>query len=182
MPPLQLPGSASRNQESLYDRAVAEHGTAIDRLARSYEADSDKREDLLQDIHLALWRSFASFDGRCSLRTWVYRVAHNVGASHVVGQRRASTRLVGLDAIEAPTSSSDVEGDTDRKLMVERLHALLRQLRPLDRQIMLLYLEDCDAASIGEITGLSSGNIATKIGRIKKLLGGRVNSGVTNAR
>src|ERR1700754_4663912 len=93
------PVSAPRNQELLYDRAVAEHGAALNRVARSYEADADKRDDLLQEIHLALWRSFASFDERCSLRTWVYRVAHNVGASHVVRQRRTSSRLVGLDVL-----------------------------------------------------------------------------------
>jgi RNA polymerase sigma-70 factor (ECF subfamily) len=41
----------------------------------------EDRRDLLQEIHLALWRSFATFDDRCSLRTWVYRVAHNVATS-----------------------------------------------------------------------------------------------------
>jgi DNA-directed RNA polymerase specialized sigma24 family protein len=45
-------------------------------LVRGYEADPGRRQDLLQDIHIALWRSFAVFDERCSLRTWVYRVAH----------------------------------------------------------------------------------------------------------
>jgi RNA polymerase sigma-70 factor (ECF subfamily) len=176
------PVSALRDQEALYDLAVAEHGAAVDRLARSYEADSDKREDLVQEIHLALWRSLASFDERCSLRTWVYRVAHNVAASHVIRQRRMSARLVGLDALALSASTSDTEGATDRQLKIERLHALLRQLRPLDRQIMMLYLEECDAESIGEITGLSAGNIATKIGRIKNILKRSSQRGVTNDR
>jgi RNA polymerase sigma-70 factor, ECF subfamily len=68
-------------------------------------------------------------------------------------------------------SDSDIEGETDRHLKLERLHALLRQLRPVDRQIMLLYLEGCDAATIGEITGLSATNVATKVSRIKTILG-----------
>ena len=46
----------------------------------------------------------------------------------------------------------------------------MHQLKPLDRQLMLLYLEGIDAASIGEVTGLSSGNVATKIHRIKAIL------------
>jgi RNA polymerase sigma-70 factor (ECF subfamily) len=46
----------------------------------------------MQDIHLALWRSFANFDGRCSLRTWVYRVAHNAAAAHVMRQHRMKKR------------------------------------------------------------------------------------------
>lgn len=176
------PHSTAQDQDRLYDLAVSAHSVALDRLARSYEADSDDRKDLLQEIHLALWRSLSVFDEHCSLRTWVYRVAHNVGASHVIKQRRASSRLVGLEAIEAIAGDIDIERTTDRQLMLERLYALIRQLRPLDRQIMLLYLEDSDAASIGEITGLSAGNIATKISRIKKILGLRANPGATNDR
>src|SRR5881394_1604879 len=76
------------SQDELYSQAIADFGAAIERLARSYEVDSDKRGDLLQEIHLAMWRSFEHFQHQCSLRTWVYRVAHNVGATHVVRDRR----------------------------------------------------------------------------------------------
>ena len=73
----------------------------MDRLARACEADPEARRDLAQEIQLALWRSFEGFDGRCSLRTWVYRVAHNAAASHVLRQRRAKGAiLVGLEEIE----------------------------------------------------------------------------------
>jgi DNA-directed RNA polymerase specialized sigma24 family protein len=72
------------------------HGAAVRRLARGDGADPDKQKDLLQEIHMELWKSLGSFDGRCSLRTWVYRVAHNVGASHLVRSRRLSSRLTDL--------------------------------------------------------------------------------------
>jgi RNA polymerase sigma-70 factor (ECF subfamily) len=64
-------------QDDLYEQVTTQFGAALDRLARSYEADPDKRRDLLQEIHFAVWRSLATFGGQCSLRTWVYRVAHN---------------------------------------------------------------------------------------------------------
>ena len=57
-------------QDDLYERAAAEFGAALGRLARGYEADPEKRRDLLQEVHLALWRSFEGFNARCSLRTW----------------------------------------------------------------------------------------------------------------
>lgn len=63
--------------------------------------------------------------------------------------------------------------DPDRVRDLERLQALVRCLKPLDRQLMLLYLEGVDAASIGEVTGLSAGNVATKIHRIKAVLARR---------
>jgi RNA polymerase sigma-70 factor, ECF subfamily len=65
----------------------------------------------------------------------------------------------------------------DRNEVLQKLFALIRQLNPLDRQIILLYLEGIDAASIGEITGISSGNVATKIHRIKKIIADRFQRG-----
>jgi RNA polymerase sigma-70 factor (ECF subfamily) len=162
----------------LYENAIAAHGPALVRLARSYEAEPDRRQDLLQEIHFALWRSFASYDGRCSMRTWTYRIAHNVAASHVLGDRRRGSRaLVSLDALEATSYAVDGEQVARQRIDQEWLHALLRRLKPLDRQLMLLYLEGFDAASIGEVSGLSPGNVTTKIHRIKKILADRARQG-----
>lgn len=60
-------------QAALYEEAVAAHAAALARLARGYEADRELCRDLQQEIHIRLWQSLARFDGRCSLRTWVYR-------------------------------------------------------------------------------------------------------------
>ena len=93
-------------QDDRYREAAAEYGAALERLARVYEADPDHRRDLLQEIHLALWRSFAGWDARCSLRTWVYRVAHNAATSHAMRQRRTKTYLLlsleELDQVPGP--------------------------------------------------------------------------------
>lgn len=170
----------SSRQDGLYGEAIATYGTALERMARGYEFDADKRQDLMQDIHVALWRSFAGFNGRCSLRTWVYRVAHNVAATHVVRDRRArSYPLVGLEALEAVPYEESAELSAGHDLALERLLLLIHELRPLDRQIMLLYLEGVDAAAIGEITGVSAGNVATKIHRIKEVLVHRFHKGST---
>lgn len=95
--------------DELYLEASAAHEAALRRLARDYEAEPERRRDLLQDIHIELWRSLRLFDARCRLKTWVYRVAHNVGASHIVRRRRASARLVDLDALE--TEPAFVDGE-----------------------------------------------------------------------
>src|SRR5881394_549116 len=161
------------SQDELYAQSMTDFGAAIERLARSYEADADKRRDLLQEIHLAVWRSLEHFQHHCSLRTWVYRVAHNVGATHVVRDRRLKSRtFVSIDDV-----ALTVPGESDRHATLDRLYALIQLLKPLDREVILLYLEGTDAASIGEITGLSPGNVATKIHRIKSVLAGRFNEG-----
>lgn len=169
--------SPRSGQDELYAEAVAEHGAALARLARAYERDEDKRRDLEQDVHLALWRSFAGFDGRCSLRTWVYRVAHNVAASHAAGERRRRVGQTDLSQAEAVATHENPEQDAAEKQAIDRLMTLIHSLEPLDRQIMILYLEDVDAAGAADILGLSARAIATRIHRLKTLLAERFNAG-----
>ena len=164
-------------QDRRYREAAAAFGPALDRLARAYEFDPEKRRDLLQDIHVAVWRSFASFDERCSVRTWVYRVAHNAAASHVLRQRRTYSRLVSVEDLDGLPGPEAGEVAAGRQQALDRLLALIQHLKPLDRQVILSYLEGLDAAAIGEITGISAGNAATKIHRIKHLLARQFHEG-----
>lgn len=168
--------------DELYREAIALCGGALRRLVRGYEANPETRRDLLQEIHIELWRSLRLFDGRCSLQTWVYRVAHNVAASHIVRSRRASDRLVDLDALESEPGFVDGEVEANQRLSVSRLLDRIHRLKPLDRQIILLYLEGEQATSIADITGLSTVNVATKIHRIKKLLNRQSAEGTKHAR
>jgi len=163
----------------VYAEAAATYGAALDRLARAYEARSERRLDLLQEIHVALWRSFASFDRRCSLRTWVYRVAHNVAISEVTRRRGRTPELVGLEELALLPDPFDHEQALDDRRAQDRILTLIHRLDPLDRQVILLYLEGLDAASIAEITGFSSRNVATKVHRIKTLLARRFHEGTS---
>jgi RNA polymerase sigma-70 factor, ECF subfamily len=148
---------------------VDQFGPSLDRLARAYEADPERRRDLSQDIHFQLWRSFQRYDGRCSLRTWVYRIAHHVATSHVIRERRLFSSLVTLEELETFPDKEGLEA-ANRRVNLDRLSALVQRLKPLDRQVIVCYLEDMDAASIGDITGLSPGNVAVRIHRIKNVL------------
>jgi RNA polymerase sigma-70 factor (ECF subfamily) len=168
---MKTESAAAPRQDELYQAAAETFGAALERLARGYEADPDRRRDLLQDVHLAIWRSFASFDERCSIRTWVYRVAHNVAASYVTREHRLNSRtLVGLEVLETSPSGELRELAVDQRHALEKLLRLIQGLKPLDRQVILAYLEGLDAASIADITGISPGNVATKIYRIKNIL------------
>ena len=160
------------SQDELYRDAADQFGSALDRLARAYEVDPEKRRDLIQEIHFQLWRSFQTFDARCSLRTWVYRVAHHVAASHVVRERRTFKNLVSLEELEM-LPDKDQQSNMDQRRNLERLSLLIQRLKPLDRQVIVSYLEEMDAASIGEITGLSPPNVAMRIHRIKNILARR---------
>jgi RNA polymerase sigma-70 factor (ECF subfamily) len=73
--------------------------------------------------------------------------------------------------MDLPAGGEDQETRTHRSRQLETLAALIQHLKPLDRQVMMFYLEELDARAIAEITGLSPAAIAMKIHRIKKILG-----------
>jgi RNA polymerase sigma-70 factor (ECF subfamily) len=173
--------SGEARQDGLYRDAAQKYGAPLERLAQAYEADPEKRRDLIQEMHFQLWRSFQRFDERCSVRTWVYRVAHHVAASHVLRERRVFSKLISLEELDMLPDQDQGQFAADQRINLERLSMLIRQLKPLDRQVIVSYLEDMDAASIGEITGLSRGNVAMRIHRIKNILSRRFRAGGSHA-
>jgi RNA polymerase sigma-70 factor (ECF subfamily) len=74
--------------------------------------------------------------------------------------------LVSLDEV-TPLA---MEPATDRQVALDRLMELIRRLKPLDRQVILAWLDGMEASEIGDLTGLSASNIATKVHRIKSIL------------
>src|SRR5215471_19710451 len=102
-------------QDDLYEEAAATYDRALERLVYAYEADPDKRRDLLQEIHIALWRSFKTFEDRCSLRTWVYCIAHNTATSHITRQRRATLHLVSLEELDSMPNRIDHAEQYDQR-------------------------------------------------------------------
>lgn len=165
------------SQDDLYREAVDQFGSSLGRLASAYEADPEKRRDLRQDIHFQLWRSFRCYDTRCSLRTWVYRVAHHVAVSHILRERRILSTLVSLEELEALPDKAEGPLAADQRVNLERLSKLVQQLKPLDRQVIVSWLEGLDAGSIAEITGLSPANVGMRVHRVKKVLARQFHQG-----
>lgn len=157
--------------EQLYRDAGRQFAPAIARLARTVERDGDKARDLEQEIHCALWSSLSRFRGDCALKTWVYRVAHNVAADHVAKAVRGPTR-VPLEEIDALPAAADPEAEAAERLVLERIARLVRRLPALDAQVIMLWLEGERARDIAQITGLSEGAVNVRVHRIKALLSG----------
>lgn len=163
--------------DALFERVSAEFSAPLARLARAHEADASLQQDLLQEIHIAVWRSLPAFGGRCSLKTWVYRVAHNCAATWVLKRRRISRNLVSLDDIDIDSEARGLDAVADETQMLARLRALIQKLKPLDREVFVLYLEGLTVDEIAEIAGLSHTNTGTKLHRIRALLSKQLLSG-----
>ena len=156
-------------QHAYYREAGDRFAPAIARLARAMERDAEKARDLEQDIHCELFRSFARFEGQCALKTWVYRVAHNVAAEHCLRESRRRPTVSLEEPVDLPSVASG-ENSVAEGHAVARAQQLIRQLPTLDAQVMLLWLEGESAREISEVTGLSPGTVATRVHRLKTAL------------
>jgi RNA polymerase sigma-70 factor (ECF subfamily) len=87
-----------------------------------------------------------------------------------VTRRRGAPTFLSLDELEAVSDGVDHEQQAGNRLALDQLIALIHKLDPLERQVISLYLEGLDGATIGDITGISAGNVATKVHRIKNVL------------
>lgn len=153
---------------TVFDRALDEHGGLIDRIVATFERDRTGREDLRQEVALALWRAAPGWRGDCSLRTFVARVAHNVCVSHV---RRATRepRRADLDA----AIPADQERPDDAALRADlgrRLARAVSELPPALRDVALLMLEGFSPREIADTLGINEGAVATRATRAKAAL------------
>jgi RNA polymerase sigma-70 factor, ECF subfamily len=175
---LVLAAGDRATDEPAFRQLLREHGPALQRLTLGYEAASEARRDLQQEIHVALWRALPSFEGRSSLKTWVFRIAHNVAASHLLrARRRPASRWQSLEDLAEQSSSTDGESAALARMGVETLGQLLRDLRALDRQLVLLFLEGFSPSEIAEVTGLSDTNVTTKLSRLRAVLRAQLEGG-----
>ena len=134
----------------------------IGRLCRAYASSHADRDDLFQDIFLAIWRALPAFRGESSMRTWVYRIAHNVALTWQTRDRRRQSRETGLD--------EDIQGAGDIDLRRFALKQAITGMNPADRTLTLLWLEGLSAAEIEEVTGVKSATVAVRLSRIRKQL------------
>ena len=132
-----------------------------------YFREEADREDVLQEMMYQLWRSYDRFDGRSKFSTWMYSVCLNTALTY---KRKSKSNL------NEPLSKAHnvIEEESDKEKSVEMLSAAIATLSPVNKAIMLLYLEEMTYDEIAEITGLTKSNVSVKIMRIKKELGDKL--------
>jgi len=146
------------------------HRGIVLKVAHGYCRDTEDRRDLLQDISVQAWRAFPAFDpSRSRFSTWLYRIALNVAISQVRRSQLRRQHHASLDD-EAMASLPDpaAHGPDGADAGIRALHAVIDRLDPLNRALMLLYLDERSHREIAEILGISEGNVATKLHRLRQ--------------
>ncbi len=161
----------SESQRETFLRLMEQYEPPLRRLAAAYLQKPADREDLVQEVALALWQAIPNFRGDASERTWLYRIAHNVAISSSAKLRRTESWEGQVpELFDPPSSRSDAEAET----LADERHRLLvegiRGLPEVDRQIILLHLESLSYSEIKEVTGLSETAVAARLTRIRAKL------------
>lgn len=150
-----------------FNRIIAAYGPGIARVAASYEADRALREDLTQEISLAIHRALPNLRDEQALAPFVFRIAHNRCVTHVMRQVGERQRAAGL------TPPDDVTTPEEQLLAAERSNRLIAAVRRLPLpylQVMTLLLEELSHAEIAEALGLTRTNVGVRVNRAKAML------------
>ena len=192
MEDVRASGDTIARERELIDRALEGDREAYGRLVERYSAvviktlyyligDRDEAEDLAQEVFIRAFRGIGSFKGTASFRTWLYRIVHNVGASHFAYRKakKRSARLVSIDSMEHADIAAGAEcGPADRLMSGELREAIEEavQALPADMRefVVLRDIEERPYEEICEIVGAPLGTVKSRIHRARLLLRDRL--------
>ena len=150
-------------KEQQFEQTVTEHKNTIYMVCYMFSKDSEEVNDLFQETLINLWKGFDSFENRSDIRTWIYRVALNTCITLDRKNRRTTATTLSMDI----NLFKDNDADTQQ---VDILHHRISKLKPFDRAIVLLWLENLSYEEIGQIVGISTKNVSVRLFRIKEQL------------
>jgi len=141
---------------------------ALSRLASSHTRRASDRDDLLQEIAMALWLALPRFRGECTERTFLFRIAHNRCINYVVRRRE----LMPLDdaVAEIADPAPGIETQVSNAQQSQRLLEGIRQLPLTYRQVVVLALEGLDYREMADVLGISDSNVGVRLNRARALL------------
>ncbi len=162
------PTMTANDDRDAFSALLQRHAGIVFKIAGSYAHGPEDRADLAQDIAAQLWHAWPKYDPARSVTTWMYRIALNVAISHL-RHRQLRQRHDALPLDETLHDVADGNAvDPENEQGVRLLRDFIARQPPLDRALLLLYLEDRSQREIAEILGITESNVSTKIGRLKQ--------------
>ena len=154
-------------QQQRFADWIRTHSPILHHVVNGFAAGDD-RNDLLQEVLLAVWKSIPAFRGDAKPTTYLYRVSHNAALLWTRTEKNYRRRIEQFGASAPGEFAAGPDTLTDERLA--NLYSAIRQLKPVDRSLMLLSLDGLSYREMAEVLGLSEGNVGVKINRIKNQL------------
>ena len=148
-----------------FEELLESHAGIVYKVANTYCWHPDDRADLMQEIVVQLWRAWPRYDAARTFSTWMYRIGLNVAISFVRKEVRHRQVSVPLDETLHDVATTANSGPGNH---LQRLQSFIERQAPLDRALLLLYLEDKSQREIADILGITQTNVSTKISRLKQ--------------
>lgn len=153
-------------QKAHFVRLFEANTGLIYKVARMFTHTTQDREDLMNDMAYALWKAFPRFKGDSKVSTWMYKVALNTAMHYARKQKGEWVHFSDLNQGEPQGTVIEWEEPSTTDL----LYAYIEDLNPLEKALVLLYLDNHSHEEIASITGLSKTNVGTKLSRITEIL------------
>lgn len=152
--------------DTSFIQMINKHVCIAVKISRVYGKYGEEREDLLQEMMYQLWRSYSSFDHRSKFSTWMYRVCLNTALSYSRKTSRQKVDSISLKHDNIPDPAID-----NLEESIALLYDAIGTLTPVNKAVIMLFLEELSYEEIAKITGLSRSNVSVRLVRIKKELG-----------
>lgn len=154
----------AQQQEKEFIALVEEHKQLIYKVCYIYSTDADNLNDLYQEVVINLWKAFPRFRGECKASTWIYRIGLNTCISFF---RKSRSKP---EVVPITVDLESFAAEEDKTAQLHELYRLINCLGRLERALILLWLEEKSYQEMADITGISRGNVAVKLNRIKEKL------------
>src|SRR5436190_12595419 len=159
--------SARAAREQQFHQLLSDNGGALSRLAWSYTTNPSDRDDLFQDIALAIWKALPGFRGESSERTFIFRIAHNRAITYIAQRRPSATPA---DEVELPDPRPNPEKGFAKEQQETRLFEAIHRLPIEYRQVITLTLEGMSYSEIAEVLGIGESNVGVRLNRARQML------------
>ena len=157
------------DEEDSFLRLVDQHRGIIRKVAAGYASNAADQHDLSQEIMLQLWKAYPRYSPERPFSTWMYRIALNVWISFLRRNTRPVRQTVALEEVDHELSHEST-GTPELDERIALLQSVVATLDPLNRALLLLYLDDHSYRDIAAILGITETNVATKLSRLKERL------------
>lgn len=149
--------------DTTFAQMIREHKSTIYTVCFMFSKDSDEVSDLFQEVLINLWKGYASFQNRSSVDTWIWKVSFNTCISYERKKQKRATLPLTMDI-------NLFEDKDEDSRQIRQLYDRIHRLKPFDRAIVLLWLENMNYEEIGAIVGISTKNVSVRLYRIKEEL------------
>lgn len=153
-----------KQRRQLFDQILSEYSSLVAKVCYMYGTDDDHRKDLYQECMANVWMGLRNFRGEARLSTWLYRACINTCISSY--RRNKNGMTVPIESVTAPIAADE----SDRPSALKEMYRLISRLSPVDRALIMMWLDEKSYDEISEVTGMPRNTVASKLRRIKSHL------------